>query len=296
MCGKEIWDSLSQVEHLSDGTISEVYVGVNKRNNIAYVVKIQETRFKRPPHDAIRGRNILKDLKHPHIQRLLGSFSEPSTSCLHLITEYKPFVLSEISNKLPKNVKINIVSQLADALQYLENNGILHRDIHPNNVLLASEEGPAYLTDFSIAWSEEYPGDEKEELISQIGTGHYRAIETLFGCRTYRHEVDRWSFGVLIAELFADAPLFDDGSSEGWPSELRLISNIFQTLGTPNVEMWPELANCPDWNKFIFHEYPPKPWENILPNTDSTVRKVVSKLVNYPNRASPAYVIDNIHF
>ncbi|KAL2316283.1 Serine/threonine-protein kinase csk1 [Schizosaccharomyces pombe] len=241
----------------------------------------------------MRGKLILESIDHPHIERIVDSFIDNEAGSVYLITSFKSFVLSDVMDEISIDTKCKIVLQISSALEYLEKHGILHRDIHPNNILLDSMNGPAYLSDFSIAWSKQHPGEEVQELIPQIGTGHYRAIETLFGCHSYGHEVDRWTFGILIAELFSNQALFDDGSSEGWPSELRLTSSIIQTLGTPNPSMWPELSTFPDWNKFIFHEYPPKPWSEILPSVDTSIQYIVSHLVTYSNRASPSFVIES---
>ena len=72
--------------------------------------------------------------------------------------------------------------------------------------------------------------------------------------------------------------LFDAGELG---SELALVKSIFETLGTPNEEVWPETMNLPDWGKMSFVDFPTKPWEDILPGAREIERDLVSKLVKY---------------
>ena len=84
-------------------------------------------------------------------------------------------------------------------------------------------------------------------------------------------------------------------------SELALVKSIFETLGTPNEEIWPvrnslinltylsllnfvivkETANLPDWGKMTFVQFPGKTWEEILPGVEVEGRDLVERLVRY---------------
>jgi cyclin-dependent kinase len=133
-------------------------------------------------------------------------------------------------------------SHLRDMFSALANAhslGIIHRDVKPSNILLGSPAGPAYLSDFGIAWKEGDPGAEPAgEKIIDVGTTSYRPPELLFGSRGYGTSLDLWAAGCVVAQALdpSHRQLFDSGPLG---SELALIQSIFTNLGTPSKEVWP---------------------------------------------------------
>ena len=115
--------------------------------------------------------------------------------------------------------------------------GIIHRDVKPANILIASHKGPAYLADFGIAWmpGESEPADQK---ITDVGTTCYRPPELLFGHTSYECALDMWAAGCVAAEIFSGrrGSLFNSGELG---SDFALIFSIFSTLGTPTSKDWP---------------------------------------------------------
>jgi cyclin-dependent kinase len=125
------------------------------------------------------------------------------------------------------------------ALAQIHDLGIIHRDIKPSNILLDSPDGPAYLADFGISWKEGQKDSEPAvKKITDVGTTCYRPPEILFGYRGYGAALDLWAAGCVVAEAVAvgHKQLFDSGPVG---SDLSLIQSIFQTLGTPDEEIWP---------------------------------------------------------
>ena len=146
--------------------------------------------------------------------------------------------------------------EVLEALEWIHGLGIIHRDVNPSNILLSEDlREPAFLADFGISWTEDYPDDPDEGIIkysSGVGTGYslsrlvnvrpYRAPELIFAPKDYGVEVDMWSFGCTVAELYAPKDtLFSDGAEDGGlSSDLVLLGSIISTLGTPTSETWPE--------------------------------------------------------
>jgi dual specificity protein kinase YAK1 len=92
--------------------------------------------------------------------------------------------------------------QLLDALHVLRRARVLHCDIKPENIVLASlSTSKIKLIDFGSACTE---GDD---MYSYVQSRFYRAPEVLMGL-PYSGSVDIWSVGCVIAELFLGLPLF----------------------------------------------------------------------------------------
>ena len=124
-------------------------------------------------------------------------------------------------------------------LEHIHSCGIIHRDIKPSNILLRSPSGPAYISDFGIAWSADDPSSEPaREKIMDVGTTSYRPPELMFGNQWYNTSLDMWATGCVAAQVVSlgSQTLFDSGDLG---SDLALIKSMFSTLGTPNFDSWP---------------------------------------------------------
>ena len=115
-------------------------------------------------------------------------------------------------------------------------------------------DGVIKITDFGL--SRIY--DFYTLLTSVVVTLWYRSPEVLMG-QSYATPVDIWSCGCILAELYTRKPLFD-GKSD--PNQL---SKIFEVLGTPSDENWPENAPVLKSN---FVCMPKKAFSDVVPGLD----------------------------
>jgi serine/threonine protein kinase len=265
--------------YVASGVTAEVY-----RSNDRALKVIVETR-NIEPHNPRREAKILSLLKKPCIP-LLETFRDHEDRFV-LVFPYMPLTLGALLDQGPlTTVQLRaIFTDIFSALASIHSQGIIHRDIKPSAVLLASPTGPAYLSDFGTAWhpvlsAATEPPDGK---ILDIGTGPYRAPEVLFGHKAYGTPVDMWGVGAVLAEccrrpprpLFESRPVHEDGN------QLGLILSIFKTIGSPTRETWPEAAGfrTPPFEMYRF--FGGREWGEVLPDVGGEWRELIGGLVRY---------------
>ncbi|KAF8253888.1 kinase-like protein [Wilcoxina mikolae CBS 423.85] len=253
-----------------------------KRSLIA--LKVTNTSTTQPPHDSRREARLLHSAAgHSSIITVIESFSLPPSTFV-LVLPFLPHNLATILERGLVETSLRVSAIFYDVLSglaHLHSLGILHRDIKPSNILFSTPTGSATIADFGIAWSAKDPDSEPaDEKITDVGTTCYRAPELLFGYRGYGKGLDIWAVGCMLAEcLHPEHEAFFEAGDLG--SELRLISSIFQKLGTPNAGNWPESTNFPDFGKITFHDVPAKPWEDLMPYASEVAQDLTRKLLVY---------------
>jgi predicted ATPase/lipopolysaccharide biosynthesis regulator YciM len=190
-------------EHfIGQGGMGAVYAGLDRQTNEKVAVKILKSEFLARDPDMIhrfqREGEALRRLNHPNIVKILAMVEENNTH--YLVMEFVGGgslrdVLTK-KHRLSVQQTLYIALDLADALTRAHRLDILHRDIKPDNVLLA-DDGTPRLTDFGMARM----GDSR---ITQdgavIGTLAYMSPET-FSENIADERTDIWSFGVMLYEM-----------------------------------------------------------------------------------------------
>lgn len=72
------------------------------------------------------------------------------------------------------------------------------------------------------------------------------------------------------------APVFQGNS------DIDQLVSIMKQLGTINEERWPGCGQLPDYNKLLFNEMPPQPWESKLPGIDADAKALLQCMLCYP--------------
>ena len=225
--------------HWKDGISSDIYQAKDPKDGTVVALKVTTPAMMTAPHDSVREARVLNASKGSNIITLLDSFQQHDRFVLVF-----PFMLYDLGtmlhkNQLPEKSKNAILRDLFTGLVHLHSLGIVHRDIKPSNILLPTLRGPAYIADFGTAWSATDHGSEPATTKHlEVGTTSYRPPELLFGKQDYGNKLDMWAAGCVAAQVLGlgKQTLFDSGDLG---SELALIKSIFETLGTPNIEVWP---------------------------------------------------------
>ncbi|MDB4907358.1 MAG: protein kinase [Gemmatimonadetes bacterium] len=223
---------------LGGGGMSRVFVATENALGRRVVVKVL-------PPELLAGVNVDRfnreiklaaQLQHPHIVPVITA---GETDGLPYYT--MPFVEGEslrsriAEGPLPIDDAVSILRDVAKALAFAHGRGVVHRDIKPDNVLLA--EGSAVVTDFGIAKalsaakSATPTGDSLTQVGMSIGTPLYMAPEQAAGDPDTDHRADIYSWGIMAYEMLTGQPPF-----HGLPSAKLLMAHLSQAP-TPITEL-----------------------------------------------------------
>lgn len=190
-------------------------------------------------YDSLREIRFLQELDHPNIIKLFSVFSTKNQN-LNLVLEQLP--QGDLLKLIQDTQGISYTSadikmwmlMLMRAVHFCHANFILHRDIKPNNLLIAAN-GEVKLADFGLARSF---ADPYQAMTYNTITIWYRPPELFFQAQYYGGAVDVWSCGCVFAELVNRDVLF-----RAWPeSEINMVKLICEKVGTPTDENWPGVS------------------------------------------------------
>ena len=199
------------VRHIGEGGTATVYLAEDLRHQRQVAIKVL-----RPEKAALLGaERFLKEirltanLQHPNILPLHDSGEADS-----LLYYVMPYVEGESLRArldregcLDLELAVEIARDVASALAYAHERGIVHRDIKPDNILLYA--GQAMVTDFGIALA--FADAERERLTAtgiSIGTPEYMSPEQAAGDRDIDSRTDVYALGVLLYEMLTGSPPF----------------------------------------------------------------------------------------
>lgn len=222
---------------LGKGGMSEVYEAYDIVLKKTVALKILNEASRNNPENLIRFENearIAASLFHPNIVRIYNYQEYKDT--YFIVNEYqKGQTLKDylaFKSYLPLKEACQIMIQILDALSFMHQKGIIHRDIKPQNIFYGSD-GIAKVSDFgiSIIKDEVLNVDEYKKV---VGTAQYLAPELIKGSRA-NEQSDIYSAGVTFFELLSGYLPFDDDNvnkvamahvKEEFPSILKYMPTL----------------------------------------------------------------------
>ncbi|PHH87294.1 hypothetical protein CDD83_9062 [Cordyceps sp. RAO-2017] len=193
-------------ECLGKGAFGSVYKAFNWSTGEAVAVK--QIKLADLPKSELRmiesEIDLLKNLLHDNIVKYIGFVK--SVDCLNIILEYcengSLHSILKAYGKFPENLVGVYMTQVLQGLQYLHDQGVIHRDIKGANIL-TTKDGTVKLADFGVSTSTLAGGQDKEAQV--VGTPYWMAPEIiqLSGASSAS---DIWSVGCTVIELLQGKP------------------------------------------------------------------------------------------
>ncbi|KAH8816147.1 kinase-like domain-containing protein [Xylogone sp. PMI_703] len=176
----------------------------------------------------VRERRMLEQLNHQFLCNLRYSFQDIEYMYLVVDLMNGGDLRFHISRKTFTEEAIRFwIAELGCALRYIHSQGVIHRDVKPDNVLLDSE-GHIHLADFNVA-SDFTPG---KLLTSKSGTLAYLAPEVYKGSG-YSYGADWWSLGVLFYECIYGKRPFEGSTQTVLAGQITKATPAFPITNPP---------------------------------------------------------------
>ncbi|XP_077093166.1 STE20-like serine/threonine-protein kinase isoform X2 [Siphateles boraxobius] len=198
---EEEWEIVGE---LGDGAFGKVYKAQNKETGILAAAKVIDTKTEEELEDYMVEIEILASCDHHYIVKLLDAFYYESK--LWIFIEFcaggaVDAVMLELERPLTEPQIRVVCKQTLEALVYLHENKIIHRDLKAGNILFTSD-GDIKLADFGVSAKNTKTLQRRD---SFIGTPYWMAPEVVM-CETskdrpYDYKADIWSLGVTLIEL-----------------------------------------------------------------------------------------------
>ncbi len=205
------------VRELGAGGMAKVYLARDERHGREVAIKVLH-----PELAAVLGAErflseirTTASLQHPHILPLFDSGSAAGQ-----LFYVMPFIDGETlrtrlerEQQLPIADAVRIAREVADALQYAHERGVIHRDIKPENILL--QGGHALVADFGIALAVQSAGGTRMTQTGlSLGTPHYMAPEQAMGEKSVDRRADVWALGAVTYEMLTGEPPYDGPTAQ----------------------------------------------------------------------------------
>ncbi|XP_014105788.1 PREDICTED: STE20-like serine/threonine-protein kinase isoform X2 [Pseudopodoces humilis] len=198
---EEFWEIIGE---LGDGAFGKVFKAQNKETKVLAAAKVIDTKSEEELEDYMVEIDILASCDHPNIVKLLDAFYYENN--LWILIEFcaggaVDAVMLELERPLIEpQIKV-VCRQTLEALNYLHENKIIHRDLKAGNILFTLD-GDIKLADFGVSAKNTRTIQRRD---SFIGTPYWMAPEVVM-CETskdrpYDYKADIWSLGITLIEM-----------------------------------------------------------------------------------------------
>jgi serine/threonine protein kinase len=235
------------LKRISRGAFGSVFLAAKKTTGDIFAIKAVPRRTvsqKNQVDHLLTERDILLHFRSPHVVKFY--YSMVGANNLYLVTEFVPggdlYSLLENVGALPESAAKFYGFEVICALQYLRENGIIHRDIKPDNILVTAD-GHLKLTDFGLSHRGmvDRQASDLSQAASFVGTPDYVAPEIILN-QPHSFSVDYWSLGVMLYEFVCGVPPFHEDTEREtyrrvlvgnfrWPADVPCTREFRDLIG-----------------------------------------------------------------
>ncbi len=238
---KPVFGRYEVLRELGRGSMGTVYLGRDPKINREVAIKTLKyaevgqgdlvqvkTRFFREAEAAGK-------LSHPNIVSIydVGEEHDMAYIAMELLNGWTLSRFCKPGHLMPIHQVLSIIADVATALDYAHNQGVIHRDIKPDNIMLL-EDGRVKVTDFGIALVVDA---SKTRTGTVLGTPNYMSPEQVGG-QTLDGRSDLFSLGIVFYELLTGAKPFKGDTISA------ILNAITHAPHTPICEIKEDIPAC----------------------------------------------------
>uniref|UniRef100_A0A8C8EM80 Protein kinase domain-containing protein n=1 Tax=Oncorhynchus tshawytscha TaxID=74940 RepID=A0A8C8EM80_ONCTS len=262
------------IKKIGEGTFSEVVKAQSLKDGKYYACKtMKQSLSSLEQANNLREVQAMKKLNpHPNIIQLHELIFDKESGTLSLVCELMEMNIYEYirgrQQPLPESKIRHYMYQLCKSLDHMHSNGIFHRDVKPENILIKHDV--LKLGDFGSCRSLH----SKPPYTEYISTRWYRAPECLLTDGYYSHKMDMWSVGCVFYEIISLSPLFPG------TNELDQVTKIHDVLGTPDSSLLQKFRQ----SRAISFDFPPRKGSGIsrlIPNCSAPSLSLLYQMLAY---------------
>ncbi len=209
----QVLDNRFQIlETISRSGMATIFKATDLEHKMTVAVKVPHMQYESDPgfySRFLREEEIGSSLNHPYILKFYP-VPEDLRSRPYIVTEYlRGYTLSHLLTSvspMPEKDAIKLAGRICEALAYLHEQGVVHRDLKPQNVMLCND-GTIRIMDFGIAKAKEGRRLTFSGFTPAVGTPDYMAPEQVKGKRG-DERTDIYSLGAMLYEMVTGSPPF----------------------------------------------------------------------------------------
>lgn len=202
------------VETISRSGMATIFKATDLKTRETVALKVPFMEFESDPgfySRFQREEEIGLRLNHPYILKFIPEEEGEHRSRPYIVTEYLGgYTLAHLLNSLrpmPEKDALRLASRMCEALAYMHEHGVIHRDLKPQNIMICYD-GALRIMDFGIAKSEEGRRITFAGFSPAVGTPDYMAPEQIKGKRG-DERTDIYSLGAMLYEMVVGETPFE---------------------------------------------------------------------------------------
>ena len=217
-------------QQIGEGGFAYVFAVTDRKLQRRIAVKLLRPEFtanKASVQRFIREAESAAKLSHPHILPIffVGERAGLVYFAMPLVDGETLDARLRREGQLPEEEVIRLGGEIADALAEAHAQGLVHRDVKPQNVMLQGAKKRAMVMDFGIAKAAAGSGEKLTGTGVIIGSPHYMSPEQAGGDPAVDQRSDLYSLGIVLWEMLAGEVPFDGPSTQG-----ILIQHLTQSV------------------------------------------------------------------